>query len=280
MSRQAFHPLALIASAALVALTLGGCAAGAGTATDSSAGADGPSDATGSTTELRGELTIFAAASLGGAFDELAAEFEARHPSLDVAPITYDGSSTLAVQLIEGAAADVFASADERNLAKVDDAGLIAGEPEAFATNVLEIAVRPGNPLGIESLDDLDDAATADPLVVVCAPEVPCGNAAATLIELAGITLTPASEEQNVSAVLTKVRTGEADAGLVYVTDITAADGEVDGIPIEGADAATNVYPIAALEDAANPEAARAFIEFVHSADGAKVLASFGFGSP
>ncbi|WP_157009266.1 molybdate ABC transporter substrate-binding protein [Agromyces laixinhei] len=280
MSGQAFRPLALIASAALVALTLGGCAAGAGTATDSSAGADGPSDATGSTTELRGELTIFAAASLGGAFDELAAEFEARHPSLDVAPITYDGSSTLAVQLIEGAAADVFASADERNLAKVDDAGLIAGEPEAFATNVLEIAVRPGNPLGIESLDDLDDAATADPLVVVCAPEVPCGNAAATLIELAGITLTPASEEQNVSAVLTKVRTGEADAGLVYVTDITAADGEVDGIPIEGADAATNVYPIAALEDAANPEAARAFIEFVHSADGAKVLASFGFGSP
>ncbi|MFC9560760.1 molybdate ABC transporter substrate-binding protein [Agromyces sp. NPDC056965] len=266
----------IAASAAVVALTLGGCAApgsGGGQATDSPA-SGAPEEG------LSGTLTIFAAASLTAAFDELAAEFEARHPDLDVAPITYDGSATLATQLIEGAAADVFASADERNMAKLDDAGLLGGEPETFATNVLEIAVESGNPLDIEGLDDLGDEASAHPLVVVCAPEVPCGTAAAKLLELAGVALTPASEEQNVSAVLTKVRSGEADAGLVYVTDIAAAAGDVDGVPIEGADAATNVYPIAELAGAANPEAARAFVEFVHSPDGAAVLASYGFGSP
>ncbi|MFF2272327.1 molybdate ABC transporter substrate-binding protein [Agromyces sp. NPDC058136] len=234
---------------------------------------------------LTGELTVYAAASLQGAFDELASEFEARHPELDVLPITYDGSSVLATQLIEGAPADVFASADEKNLAKVSDAGLIDGTGEVFATNVLEIAVAPGNPLDIDSLDDLADGATtesggAPATVVLCAPEVPCGTASQTLIEAAGITLTPASEEQNVTAVLTKVRSGEADAGLVYVTDVEAAAGEVDGIEIDGADAATNSYPIAVLTGAPNPEAAAAFTEFVNSADGQRILASFGFGAP
>lgn len=263
----------IAASAAVVVIAFAGCSA-----PDSGAGA---SPASGTDEEgLSGTLTVFAAASLTGAFDELAAEFETRHPDLDVAPITYDGSATLATQLIEGAAADVFASADERNLAKLDDAGLLGGEPEAFATNVLEIAVQPGNPLDIDGLDDLGDEASARPLVVVCAPEVPCGTAAAKLLELAGVALTPASEEQNVSAVLTKVRSGEADAGLVYVTDIAAAAGEVDGVPIEGADAATNVYPIAELAGAANPAAARAFVEFIQSREGAAVLASYGFGSP
>lgn len=229
---------------------------------------------------LSGELTVYAAASLSGAFDELATRFEARHPELEIAPITYDGSSVLATQLIEGAAADVFASADERNLAKVDDAGLLDGEAAVFATNVLEIAVQPGNPLGIDELDDLSDEASGDPLVVVCAPEVPCGSAAGKLLDAAGLTMTPASEEQNVSAVLTKVRSGEADAGLVYVTDIAAAAGEVDGVPIEGADAATNSSALAALAGAANPAAARAFVAFVLSAEGAEVLTAFGFGRP
>lgn len=279
--RRPLATAATIAATAIAALALAGCAgadARAGTGPDASTPA-GTADP-----ELRGELTIFAAASLGGAFDELAAQFEARHPSLDIAPITYDGSATLATQLIEGAAADVFASADERNLSKVDDAGLVDGAPEPFATNVLEIAVQPGNPLGIDALDDLaagaGHEASDDPLVVVCAPEVPCGSAAATLLELAGVALTPASEEQNVSAVLTKVRSGEADAGLVYVTDIAAAAGDVEGVSITGADAATNVYPIAALAEAANPEAARAFVEFVRSDEGAAVLAAFGFGRP
>ena len=139
--------LHVAASAAILAILLSGC---------SGEGAP-PADATGSpvapTTEPGGELTIFAAASLGGAFDELAAQFEALHPDLDVAPITYDGSSTLATQLVEGAAADVFASADERTMAVVADADLVDGDAVTFASNVLEIAVQPGNPLGIDALD-------------------------------------------------------------------------------------------------------------------------------
>ncbi|UOQ90049.1 molybdate ABC transporter substrate-binding protein [Agromyces endophyticus] len=263
----------------LAALALTGCASGAGDSTTEPSAAP-----TAATDDLGGELTIFAAASLGGAFDELATEFEAAHPGLDVVPITYDGSSVLATQLIEGASADVFASADEKNMTKVVDAGL-ADEPVDFATNVLEIAVAPDNPLGIAGLDDLADGAAtgADggPItVVVCAPEVPCGNAAQTLIADAGITVTPASEEQNVTAVLTKVKAGEADAGLVYVTDVRAAGDAVAGVEIDDADAATNVYPLAALTDAPNPDAAAAFVEFVASEAGQQVLASFGFGAP
>jgi molybdate transport system substrate-binding protein len=256
-----------------VALTLTGCSAEP---------EPGSATTTGTGDALDGQLTIFAAASLQGAFDELAARFEALHPEVDVAPISYDGSSTLATQLIEGAQADVFASADASNLARVADAGLVAGEPAPFATNVLAIAVQPSNPFDIDELADLSHAVgrSPAPVVVLCAPEVPCGSAAQTLLERAGVTLTPASEEQNVSAVLTKVASGEADAGLVYATDIDAAAGEVEGIEIEGADAATNVYPIAALSTAANPAAARAFVEFVRSSDGAAVLDALGFGRP
>ena len=138
--------------------------------------------------ELTGELTIFAAASLTAAFDELATEFEERHPSLDAMPITYDGSSVLATQLIEGAPADVFASADERNMTKVVDAGLATTTVD-FATNVLTIAVESGNPLGIDALDDLADGVTESagglPItVVLCAAEVPCGSAAESLFTL------------------------------------------------------------------------------------------------
>lgn len=256
----------LAALGLLAALTVTGCASTH----------DSPSETPPASDGLSGDLTIFAAASLTAAFDELAAEFEAQHPGVDVLPISYDGSSVLATQLIEGAQADVFASADEKNLAKVTDAGL-AGAGEAFATNVLQIAVAPDDPHGIETLEDL----TAPGLtVVLCAAEVPCGTASHTLLDAAGVTLTPASEEQNVTAVLSKVKSGEADAGLVYTTDVLAADGAVDGIEIDGADAATNVYPIVALTGSANPEAAQAFVEFVLSDAGRKVLENLGFGAP
>ena len=255
-----------------LALTLAGCSV--------EPEPDASTRSTGDT--LDGELMVFAAASLQGAFDELAARFEALHPDVDVAPISYDGSSTLATQLIEGAQADVFASADASNLARVAEEGLVDGEPAPFATNVLEIAVQPGNPLRIRELTDLANAGagSSSPVVVLCAPEVPCGSAAQTLLARAGVTLAPASEEQNVTAVLTKVRAGEADAGLVYATDIESAADDVEGIEIEGADAATNVYPIAVLSAAANPPAARAFIEFVRSPTGVEVLDAFGFGRP
>jgi molybdate transport system substrate-binding protein len=225
---------------------------------------------------LSGELTIFAAASLSGAFDELSMQFEAQHPDVDVLPISYDGSSVLATQLIEGAAADVFASADERNMTKIIEAGL-AAEAEAFATNIMQIAVAPGNPEGIESLASLADD---DLIVVMCAAEVPCGAAAHTLFDAAGAEVTAASEEQNVTAVLAKVKSGEADAGLVYRTDIAGSNGSVDAVEIDAAERATNVYPLSALTDAANPEAAAAFVAFVQSDAGQSVLRDFGFGAP
>ncbi|MGP6178375.1 molybdate ABC transporter substrate-binding protein [Microbacterium sp. A196] len=238
--------------------------------TGCSAGAEPPSDSP------DGELTVFAAASLSGAFDQLAEDFEAANPGTDVLPITYDGSAVLATQLLEGASADVFASADERNMAKVTDAAL-AGGAAAFATNTLEIAVTPGNPLGVTGLDSLADS---ELIIVLCTAEVPCGTASETLIEAAGITITPASEEQNVTAVLSKVKSGEADAGLVYRTDIQAAGDEVTGVEIASADAAVNVYPIVSLADAPNPALAAAFVDYVLSPTGQKVLAAFGFGAP
>lgn len=263
---------AIAALAALVALALAGCAAG-GTGAD--AGTAAPHDA-----GVSGQLTIFAAASLSGAFDELAAQFEADNPDVEVLPITYDGSSVLATQLLEGAEADVFASADEQNLTKVVERGL-APEGTPFATNTLEIAVAPGNPLHIAGLDSLADGAGDTPLtVVLCAPEVPCGSASARLVQAAGITVTSASEEQNVTAVLSKVKSGEADAGLVYRTDVIAAGDQVEGVEIEGAGDVVNVYPLTALTDAPNPAAAEAFAEFVLSPAGRQVLESFGFGAP
>jgi len=225
--------------------------------------------------ELTGELTIYAAASLGAAFDELAGAFEARHPSLEVLPIVYDGSSTLATQLIEGAPADVFASADEKNMQKVADAGL-ALAPELFATNTLVIAVPEGNPGGITGLGSL---AAPTLTVLLCAPEVPCGAASQTLLSRAGIALTPASHEQNVTAVLTKVAAGEADAGLVYATDVLGRD-DVEAIVTEGAAEVVNRYPVAVLTDARDPDAAEAFVAFVLSDDGQAIRAKLGFGAP
>ncbi|MGN8551408.1 UNVERIFIED_CONTAM: molybdate ABC transporter substrate-binding protein [Microbacterium sp. SLM126] len=253
-------------------LVVAGCAS----AGDEPAGpvTPGPSEPV-VTEELTGELTIFAAASLGTAFDELATQFEARHPQLEVLPISYDGSSTLATQLIEGAPADVFASADEDNMQRVVDAGL-ASAPELFASNTLVIAVPAGNPGGVESIEDLG----ADGLtVVLCAPEVPCGAASRTLLADNGVTVSPASLEQNVTAVLTKVAAGEADAGLVYATDVLSRD-DVEPVEAAGAGEVVNRYPIAALAEAGNPAAAAAFLEFVLSDTGRAVLDELGFGAP
>lgn len=258
------RPLRLASAAAVIAaLALAGCA---GNESNESDAGD----------QIGGTLTVYAAASLTGAFDELAVQFESQYPGLDVLPISYDGSSVLATQLIAGAPADVFASADESNMSKVVDAAL-ASDPAIFATNVLQIAVAPGNPLAIEDLRDLADP---DLTVVVCAAEVPCGTASTTLLDAAGVTIVPASEEQNVTAVLAKVKSGEADAGLVYRTDVSSADGAVVGVPIEGADQATNMYPLVALKDNSNVQAAGAFVDFVLSDAGQKVLADFGFGEP
>lgn len=225
--------------------------------------------------ELSGELTVFAAASLAASFDELAEGFAAVHPGVTVAPIVYDGSSTLAAQITEGAPADVFASAD---LATMDTVSrLLADTPAVFATNTLTIAVASGNPGDVTGLADL---ANPSRQVVLCAAAVPCGAMSRQLLSLAGVSVTPVSEEQSVTAVLTKVQLGEADAGLVYVTDVLSAHGLVDGVAVEGAERVVSEYPIAVLEDAANPAVARAFVGWVRSAEGQAILAEHGFGAP
>jgi len=249
-------------SVAVLALT--GCAS----ATES---APSPS-ATATTAEstLTGELTVYAAASLSGAFDEIGAAFTDEHPDVQFSGV-YDGSSTLVTQILEGAPADVFASADEANMEKAADAAI---DPELFASNTLVIAVPAGNPGNVKTLADLAGVTT-----VLCAPEVPCGAASAKLLTAGGVTVEPASLEQNVTAVLTKVAAGEADAGLVYATDVIGRD-DVEVIVPENADDVVNHYPIAALTDARNPDAAAAFVEFVRSDAGQKILADFGFGKP
>lgn len=227
------------------------------------------------TSALSGELTVFAAASLSASFAELVREFGAANPGVTVNPISFDGSSTLATQINEGAPADVFASADQATMDKVTD--LIEGMSAIFATNILQIAVAPDNPLGITGLADLSNPRVQ---VVICAPVVPCGAAAHTLLDLDGIAVTPVSEEQNVTAVLTKIQVGEADAGLVYVTDVAASAGVVSGVDIVGADRGANAYPIAVLKDSKSPTVSRAFVDYVLSFAGQKILAKYGFAAP
>lgn len=231
-------------------------------------------------TNLSGSLSVAAAASLQEVFAEIADDFRAEHPGVEFDALTFDGSSVLAAQIVGGAPVDVFASADEHTMSSVADAGLLAAEPVPFATSSLEIAVAPGNPLGIESLADLDVLGGDGrvPTVVMCAPEVPCGVAARQLLERDGVELDPASEEQNVTAVLTKVASGEADAGLIYRSDVLRSAGEVDGIEIPGAAEAAGSYLIAPLEGSRSDGAARAFADYLLTDSAQARLADLGFG--
>lgn len=262
---RAARAAAALTGAALVAV-LAGCTGPAPTPTDAAT----PT----ATAELAGELTISAAASLATGFDEIATAFEAEHPGVDVRPIEYDGSSTLATQLIEGKPADVFAAADRTSLQRVIDAGLVVGTGTRFATNTLVVIVPDANPAGVTSIADLADPAVR---VVLCDAEVPCGRAAARLLELNGVVVAPVSLEQNVSAVLTKVAAGEADAGLVYATE-AARSADVESFVPEHAGEVVNEYPIAMLDAARNPDAAAAFIAFVTGPVAQGILAKLGFG--
>ncbi|ALG85643.1 molybdate ABC transporter substrate-binding protein [Gordonia phthalatica] len=221
-------------------------------------------------------ITIFAAASLQGVFDDLAEQFTAAAPEYSVAPIVYDGSQALATQIVEGADVDVVAFANEASLQPVTAKG-ITGTGAIFATNTLQIAVAPGNPKHIVGLADLAKPGVA---TVLCAPQVPCGTASRTLLDSARVTVKPVSEETNVTSVVTRVKQGEADAGLVYKTDVAAAGDALTGITPAGADAVVNRYPIAVTKNAEAPKAAQAFVDFVLSDAGRKVLERYGFGLP
>jgi molybdate transport system substrate-binding protein len=223
-----------------------------------------------------GTLEVDAAASLKTTFDQIAAQFEQAHPGVAVS-ISYDGSAVLATQILAGAPVDVFASADTKNMARVTKPKLIEQEPIEFATNTLQIAVAAGNPKKISTLKDLAGPGLN---VDLCATAQPCGAAAQTALAAAGVTLTPVSSEQNVTAVLTKVESGDADAGLVYRTDVLGAAGKVTGVDFPQAAKAVNHYPIGALANSDNLATAEAFIAFVTGAKGQHILANAGFGKP
>lgn len=222
-----------------------------------------------------GEITVLAAASLTESFTALGGRFEAENPGSKVT-FSFGPSSGLAEQINEGAPADVFASASAKNMTQVVDAGN-AADPATFANNTMEIAVPPDNPAGIASLADLAEPGTK---VVLCAEEVPCGVSAREVFANAGIAVTPVSNEVDVKSTLAKVTLGEADAGLVYVTDVRAAGDAVVGVKIPADLNVTTAYPIATLENGDNVALAQAFVDYVRSDAGAAELEAAGFTQP
>lgn len=215
---------------------------------------------------------MLAAASLSESFKELGTAFEAKHPGSKVT-FSFDSSSALAAQANNAAPADLFASADHANMKKVTDAGNATG-PRVFAHNKLAIIVAKGNPKKIKSLADFTKVS-----FVLCAPEVPCGRYGAEALSKAGVKAQPKSLETNVKGVVTKVTSGEADAGIGYVTDARAAAANAEGIEIPDAQNVVAQYPMAVLKQSANTTLAQAFVDFVLGPEAQAVLAKYGFAA-
>lgn len=259
----------LTTMAAAITLILTGCSA-------SSSDPEVPEpDATATDQEVT--LHVLAAASLQKSFEEISEEFTTEHPNFTI-DFNFAGSSTLVHNLDAGSPADVLASADEANMDKAEEADLIDVDTRRlFTANTLVGIVPADNPAQVSTLEEANANGVN---LVICAPQVPCGALSQRLAEAAGITLQPVSEEQQVSDVLGKVRSGQADAGLVYATDAALAPDEVDTFDIEGADEELNYYPIARTAHSEHPEGAEAFIEFVESDTGQAILEAHGFTSP
>ena len=221
---------------------------------------------------VSGPVVVFAAASLTEVFERLGAEFTAAHPDVTLT-FNFGASSALAQSVRSGAPADVFAAASPATMAVLTDAGDATG-PAVFARNRLEIAVPAGNPGKVTGLPDL---ARPELKIALCAPQVPCGSAADTVLAAAGLEAAPDTLEQDVKAALSKVRLGEVDAALVYRTDVLAAGEQVEGIAFPEAERAVNDYLVAPLDAAPHPTAARAFVAYLLSGEGRQALADAGF---
>ena len=264
------HRLAITALTFVSAASLVACG-GASDSTNSAA----PATAASADTAITGEVTVFAAASLQDAFQELATSFEAAHAGVHIT-FDFQGSQDLVTALDGGSRADVLATANNSTMTDAANKGLV-GEQTEFATNVLTLIVPAGNPAGVTGINDgsLDNAD-----LVICAPEVPCGEATAKLADELGVTLNPVSEEQKVTDVRGKVESGEAQAGIVYTTDAAKSGSKVEPIALP-ANSVINHYPIALTKSAGNPQAAQAFIDYILSPEGQKVLQdTYGFGAP
>ncbi|HEX6547905.1 MAG TPA: molybdate ABC transporter substrate-binding protein [Candidatus Dormibacteraeota bacterium] len=220
-------------------------------------------------------VTVFAAASLTTAFQNAAPAFSRQHPGFTTR-FNFAGSPTLVTQIGQGAPADVFASADQPNMDRARQMNLVE-PPRLFASNRLEIVVAGGNPKHVHGLSDLG---RSDLVVVLAAPAVPAGNYARQVLARAGVTVSPKSEETDVKAVVSKVALGEADAGIVYVSDVRAGGAKVEGVAIPDPTNIVAHYPIAQVSTSTNAAGARAFIDFITSAAGQRFLADQGFGPP
>jgi molybdate transport system substrate-binding protein len=222
---------------------------------------------------LSGSITVFAAASLTDSFKALSTAFHTAHPGVTV-QFNFAGTPTLLTQIEQGAQADVFASADTTNMDKLNGDGFTVGTPQVLAHNQLEIVVAPGNPKGIAGLADI-----AKPGVIYIseAATVPAGKYSLQALAKAGVTVTPKSLETDVKSVVSKVELGEADAGIVYTTDVKAAASKVLGVPIPAAYNVVATYPVVSVKGTKNSAVANAFIAYVLSSAGQSTLESFGF---
>lgn len=266
----------------LALLGLAGVACGSGassvpaTTAETAAAASTTAEVTTTAPAVDGDITVFAAASLSAAFNEVGAAFSSAYPGAE-ATFSFDASSALVAQITQGAPADLFASADTTNMDKLRAAGLNGSEPVIFATNHMAIIVPKGNPEGITGVADL---ARPGLKVVLCAAEVPCGRYALQILDAAQVTVTPVSLEQSVKGVVTKVTAGEADAGIVYVTDVKAAGDDAEGVDIPTDIKVAATYSIASVKSSKNLDTDLAFIGFLTSPEGQAILATHGFGRP
>ena len=264
---------AIAAVSLLSAVSLAACGGSASNSSTGAAAGAASASASGGTGKATGKVTVLAAASLQGAFEEIEKTVEKDNPGLDVT-FDFQGSQDLVASLAGGDSADVLATANNSTMKTAADQKLVGNQTE-FATNVLTLIVPKGNPKKITGLDSSLDGAN----LVICAPEVPCGEATKKLSSALGVTLNPASEEQKVTDVRGKVESGEADAGIVYTTDAAAAKDKADKIDIPDG-GVVNHYPIAQTAKPENPAGAQVFIDAVTGKAGQEILAKHGFGKP
>jgi len=253
---------------AIVVALLAACSGGSESATDTTAaGIPGP----------RGTITVSAAASLTGSFEAIGKDYETKYPGTKVA-FNFDSSGALSNQIAEGAPADVFASADAENMTVLFDAGLLGGDPATFASNRLAIVTKPGNPSAVHNLDDLAKLE----VVALCAPTAPCGRLADGVLDQAGVEIPEdhVTRGQNVKATLAAVTEGDADAGIVYITDAKASGGSVATVEIPDDANATTDYPVAVVGGSDDVDLARKFIDYLMSTPAQTLLAEAGFGPP
>jgi molybdate transport system substrate-binding protein len=264
-----------VAVLAVTAVLVAGCSSSSKGASSSTSAASGGSSASagGGGSALKGSITVYAAASLTEAFGTLKTDFVKANPGTSIT-FNFGASSDLSTQIEQGAPVDVFASASTKNMTALGSAAL---SPTTFVKNTAEIAVPPNNPGKITGVDDLGRSGVK---VALCDPAVPCGVLAATVLKNAKVTVKPTAREADVKSTLAVVESGEVDAGVVYVTDVRSAGSKVKGVVVPASVNASTEYPIAPLKAAKNPALAKAFVAYVLSSAGQKVLTADGFAAP